>query len=181
MTSQSFKEFFAIFTSLLWESFEFHKILYLSSRGTSMGKFKRVNICYRATVFHIPKKNLEICGDKNIALILTDKHYFLLTHFVEIINTITRIFQWSFRCAGMHKYILLKWKYTFNYCIKDFIASVQHRLYVKEHKNLECVLLSFLSDFFYSCHLNHFLLIFILTILIFDSYTNVFHWAIWVL
>lgn len=56
---------------------------------------------------------------------------------MEIINTITRIFQWSFRCAGMHKYILLKWKYTFNYCIKDFIASVQHRLYVKEHKNLE--------------------------------------------
>lgn len=52
--------------------------------------------------------------------------------------------------------ILLKWKYTFNYCIKDFIASVQHRLYVKEHKNFECVLLSFLSDFFYSCHLNHF-------------------------
>lgn len=88
MTSQSFKEFFAIFTSLLWESFEFHKILYLSSRGTSMGKFKRVNICYRATVFHIPKKNLEICGDKNIALILTDKHYFLLTHFVEIITVI---------------------------------------------------------------------------------------------
>lgn len=69
-----------------------------------MGKFKRVNICYRDTVFHIPKKNLEICGDKNIALILTDKHYFLLTHFVEIINTITRIFQRSFRCAGMHKY-----------------------------------------------------------------------------
>lgn len=31
MTSQSFKEFFAIFTSLLWESFEFHKILYLHS------------------------------------------------------------------------------------------------------------------------------------------------------
>lgn len=53
-----------------------------------MGKFKRVNICYRATVFHIPKKNLEICGDKNIALILTDKHYFLLTHFVEIITVI---------------------------------------------------------------------------------------------
>lgn len=44
--------------------------------------------------------------------------------------------------------ILLKWKYTFNYCIKDFIASVQHRLYIKEHKNFECILLSFLSDFF---------------------------------
>lgn len=108
MTSQSFKEFFAIFTSLLWESFEFHKILYLSSRGTSMGKFKRVNICYRATVFHIPKKTLKFVGHKKIVLILTDKHYFLLTHFVEIINTITRIFQRSFRCAGMHKYILLK-------------------------------------------------------------------------
>lgn len=149
------KEFFAIFTSLLWESFEFHKILYLSSRGTSMGKFKRVNICYRATVFHIPKKTLKFVETNKIALILTDKHYFLITLFVEIINTITRIFQWSFRSnIGL----LLKWNYTFNYCIKDFIASVQHRLYVKEHKNLECVLLSFLSDFFYSCHLNHFYL-----------------------
>lgn len=103
MTSQSFKEFFAIFTSLLWESFEFHKILYYS-RGTSMGKFKWVDICYRDTVFHIPKKTLKFVVHKKIALILTDKQYFLLTHFVEIINTITRIFQWSFRCAGMHKY-----------------------------------------------------------------------------
>lgn len=133
-------------------------ILAQSSRGTSMGKFKQVNICYRATVFHIQKKTLKFVETNKIALILTDKHYFLITLFVEIINTITRIFQWSFRCAGMHKYILLKWKYTFNYCIKDFIAGVQHRLYVKEHKNLECVLLSFLSDFFYSCHLNHFYL-----------------------
>lgn len=148
MTSQSFKEFFAIFTSLLWESFEFHKILYLSSRGTSMGKFKRVNICYRDSVSHTKKKPWNLWCTKKIALILTDKQYFLLTHFVEIINTITRIFQRSFRCAGMHKYILLKWKYTFNYCIKDFIASVQHRLYIKEHKNLSVYYWVFCLIFF---------------------------------
>lgn len=29
-----------------------------------MGKFKRVNICYRVIVFYILKKNFEICGDK---------------------------------------------------------------------------------------------------------------------
>lgn len=179
MTSQSFKEFFAIFTSLLWESFEFHKILYLHSlvEVPLWENSNGLTFAIKPQCFTYQKKPWNLW----IALILTDKHYFLLTHFVEIINTISRIFQWSFWCAGMHKYILLKWKYTFNYCIMDFIASVQHRLYIKEHKNFECVLLSFLSDCFYSCHLNHFLLIFILTILIFDSYTNVFHWAIWVL
>lgn len=105
----------------VWISQNF--ILAQSSWGTSMGKFKRVNICYRATVFHIPKKTLKFVETNKIALILTDKHYFLITLFVEIINTITRIFQWSFRSnIGL----LLKWNYTFNYCIKDFIASVQH-------------------------------------------------------
>lgn len=73
--------------------------------------------------FTYQKKPWNLWCTKKIALILTDKQYFLLTHFVEIINTITRIFQWSFRSnIGL----LLKWKYTFNYCIKDFIASVQH-------------------------------------------------------
>lgn len=160
MTSQSFKEFLAIFTSLLWESFEFHKILYLHSlvEVPLWENSNGLTFAIEIQCFTYQKKTLKFVVHKKIALILTDKQYFLLTHFVEIINTITRIFQRSFRCAGMHKYILLKWKYTFNYCIKDFIASVQHRLYIKEHKNFECVLLSFLSDFFYSCHLNHFYL-----------------------
>lgn len=73
--------------------------------------------------FTFQKKPWNLWRQKKIALILTDKHYFLITLFVEIINTITRIFQWSFRSnIGL----LLKWNYTFNYCIKDFIASVQH-------------------------------------------------------
>lgn len=52
---------------------------------------------------------------------------------------------------------------------------------LKNTKTLSVYYWVFCLIFFYSCHLNHFLLIFILTILILDSYTNVFHWAIWVL
>lgn len=151
-------------------------------RGSSMGKFKWVDIHVIQPQCLTYQKNMQFAAHKKIALLFDWwTYYFLLTHSVEILIQLIPYMDFSRRATDVQVCRNTAYFWTKNlhmcsfYCINDFIAStVQHISYIKGHKRFECVLLRFFLVMFYnSCHLNHFLLIFILTILI--------HYILWLL